>query len=196
MPATLTLSRPPAPPAERLYTAHDLLTHPEWGPCELVRGKVVPVCRPKNKHGRLVVSLGGKLDVFVETNGLGMVFSESGVFTEHDPDTVRSPDIHFVRTENCPTGEAFDGYMEKPPELCVEIVSPSDTPAKLWEKITEYRQFKVKLIWVIDPELLQARVYRLDGTWAEIPYSGVLSGEDVLPGFELPLAKLFAVILR
>ncbi len=195
MPATLTAPRAYLPPIEGTYTAEDMLNHPEWGRCELVRGKVVSVCLPNRKHGRLSAKLISKLDSFVEERALGLVFTESGVVVENDPDTVRGPDIYFVRAEHCPVGDTLEGYTELPPDLCVEIVSPRDQPLKLREKIAEYLKFGVKLIWIIDPMTHQARIYRLDGSTDIIPASGVLSGEDVLPGFELPLAELFAALV-
>lgn len=183
-----------ATPPDVLLTGEDLLQHPEWGRCELVRGKVVKMCRPNPMHGRLAVKLANTLDTFVDARRLGMVFSETGVYTERGPDSVRGPDIFYVRAENCPAPESWTEYFQTAPDLCIEIVSPSDRWLDLNTKIEEYLKAGVKLVWLIEPESQSARVYRADRAPIAILSSGVLSGEDVLPSFELPLAELFAAV--
>ena len=195
MPATLLKPQYSEPPVDRLVTGEELSRHPEWGPCELIRGKVIKVCRPKNEHGLIMTRLSARLSIFVERHNSGMVFTgDSGVYLERDPDTLRGPDIHFLAADRWPGPSALDKFLEIPPDLCVEIVSPSDVRRELDEKIGQYLAAGVKLVWVVDPQSRNARIHRTDGTKTVIPPTGVLSGENVLPGFELPLSDLFAVL--
>ncbi len=189
------LEAPPTskPPTDRLVTAEELMRHPEWGPCELIRGKVVPVCRPNAQHGFLMSEVGGEIRNFVRPRHLGRVITgDSGVFLEHDPDTVRGPDVYFISAARMPLNGIPPTFQEVAPDLCVEIVSPNDKMWKLKEKVAEFLKFGVKLVWVLHPKTRNARVYRADKSIELISSSGVLSGEDVLPGFTLSLKELFA----
>ena len=196
--STAILDAPPVIlwPTHRLVKAEELMNHPEWGPCELVRGKVIPVCRPLNEHGLLVHRMSVRVGNFVEKHNLGRCFTgDSGVFLERDPDTVRGPDFHFVRADRWPGKEALKSYLTVAPDLCVEIISLNDNHKDLEQKISEYQAFGVKRVWVIDPKSCTARVYRGDVKRPEIiPAAGSLSGEDILPGFELTLKDLFAAL--
>jgi Uma2 family endonuclease len=180
------------PPADTLITGADLLLHPEWGPCELVGGRVIPVCRPNNTHGYLVSKINIRLGTFIEKNNLGILFSgASGIYLGRDPDTVRGPDLHFVSAERWPGESAWSGYLEIPPDLCIEIVSPNDNWTDLEDKVDQYFDAGVKLVWIIDPKMRKARVRRLRGPETLIPSTGTLTGENILPGFELRLDDLF-----
>ena len=75
------------------------------------------------------------------------------------------------------------GWIRIPPDLAVEVVSPNDSAEELEEKLDDYRTAGVPLIWVIYPELRKVKIFRLDGPAGELREDGVLSGEDVIPGF-------------
>ena len=78
------------------------------------------------------------------------------------------------------------------PDLAVEILSEANTEAEMDRKLHEYFQAGVRLVWRIEPKTRTSRAYTSVNTWREIGPHGSLSGGDVLPGFELPLAQLFA----
>ncbi|MEI6235480.1 MAG: Uma2 family endonuclease [Planctomycetota bacterium] len=195
--STATLEAPPAVkwPTDRLVTGEELLNHPEWGNCELIRGKVVQVCRPNFEHGVLAAEITFHLRTWSGAKKLGYVASnDSGVFIDHDPDTVRGPDVYFIRGERRPIGRASKGFLDTAPDLCVEIVSPHDKSSELSDKIAQFLAMGVSLIWVIDPKKRTAQVIRQNGTTALIASNGMLTGENILPGFELPLKDLFAAL--
>jgi|ERR1043165_1361309 Uma2 family endonuclease len=188
-------SSPCVPPTDRLVSGEELLQHPEWGPCELIRGKLVPVCRPNKVHGVLMSEISWELLTYTKQYGTGLVVSgDSGVYLERDPDTVRGPDVYFIRRERLGETPLQPTFLEVPPDLCVEIVSPSDRWSDIEEKVRQYLAIQVKFVWVIDPAWQRARVYRLDGTTDIVPNTGSLSGEAVLPGFELSLSRLFSAV--
>lgn len=179
----------------KLVTAEDLLSHPEWGPCELIRGKVVSVCRPSHPHSVLMTRCAQRLANFVEPSDLGDVGSgDGGLIIERGPDTVRGPDVHFISAARRSQLDKKTEFLTAAPELCIEILSPSDTRSKVQEKVGQFLKMGVKLVWVINPKTRSAHVYRADGSESEITGDGSLSGEKVLPGFKLSLKDLFAAL--
>ena len=121
---------------------------------------------------------------------LGRVLVDAGTITERDPDTVRGPDIAFVSRAR------WDAYPGKPylgiaPELCVEILSPSNRPGEIKEKAAEYFAAGARLVWIVDPVKEHVTVYRSLADVHLLTKTEQLEGGDVLPGFQLPLAQLF-----
>jgi Uma2 family endonuclease len=132
---------------------------------------------------------------FIGDKPLGKVLTgDAGVYLARDPDTVRGPDVHFVRLERWPGPAVLDDYLDIAPDLCVEVTSPTDRWTDLLEKVDQYLDKGVRIVWVIDTRLRNAHVFRLTGITSKIEADGRLSGEDVLPGFELPLTQLFKVL--
>jgi Uma2 family endonuclease len=162
----------------------------------LIRGNVVLVCRPNFEHGELMTELAFALKGFVKEKKLGSIISgDSGVYLERGPDTVRGPDVYFISKERRPSDkESRLGYLDVAPELCVEIVLPKDRWSKIISKVDMFLNAGVKLIWIIDPKTRKAHIFRADKTVAMLDATGALSGETVLPGFELSLHDLFAVL--
>ena len=74
--------------------------------------------------------------------------------------------------------------------VAVEVVSPNDSAEDLEEKLDDYRTAGVPLIWVIYPELRKVKIFRHDGPAGELREDGVLSGEDVIPGFRCPVCEI------
>jgi Uma2 family endonuclease len=159
---------------------------------ELVEGAVIEMSRPGGEHGVVTMDVGYYVRHFVGENNLGFVTVESGYVLFKNPtsgkDTVRGPDVGFVRLERAPDGLP-EGYVPFPPDLAVEVVSPNDNIYDLDAKIAEYLRAGVSLVWVLYPRK-RALVHTPQGETL-IPPHGALDGGDVLPGFSLPLAKVF-----
>ncbi|HYG77875.1 MAG TPA: Uma2 family endonuclease [Planctomycetota bacterium] len=182
------------PPTDRLITAEEFADHPEWGPCELIRGKVVPLTNPKPVHGFLMYEISYRLGEFVRPRKTGQIFSgDAGIFIERGPDTVRGPDVGYISRERLTQQGSLQKYFNVAPELCVEIVSPTDRWSEITEKVDMFLAVGVTLVWVIDPKLRQAHVYRKGREVLLVKEAEALDGEDVLPGFKLPLQEVFAV---
>jgi Uma2 family endonuclease len=195
MNVALEPNRKMPPRSERVYTGDDLLRHPEWGPCELIRGKVKRVPWSNFEQGEMMTEICRLMLNFAAERKLGSVVAGgSGVYLERDPDTVRGPDVYFISSAREPAKEDRAKYLHVAPELCVEIVSPKDRFSKTMDKINMYLAIGVKLVWVIDPQSRTAQIYRGGNSVSNLGTGGVLSGEDVLPGFELALNDLFAVL--
>jgi Uma2 family endonuclease len=129
---------------------------------------------------------------WVESQDLGEVFGPSTGFKLANT-AVKSPDAAFVAKEGrLPKNwdQQEDAFINLAPDFVIEISSKNDSLAKLKAKIAEYIANGVQLGWLIDRQNQQALVYRRDGSITQYPATAILSGEDVVPGFTLALAKL------
>ncbi len=157
---------------------------------ELIRGRLVVREPPSTLHGRASARLTYHLGAFVYPRGLGEIFAQdTGFKIESDPDTVRAPDVAFLSRERV-SGVPVRGYAPLAPDLVAEIRSPDDRTGELLAKVAAWLDAGVRLVWVLDPERAEARVYRSDGSLAIIGSDGTLAGDDVLPGFTCPLADV------
>jgi Uma2 family endonuclease len=174
-----------------MQTAQDLLRFREPGKtAELVRGVLVVREPPGTGHGARAARLTLRVGAFVERHELGQVFAQdTGFKIEHDPDTVRAPDLAFVARERL-AQIPDQGYAELAPNLVAEIVSPNDRPGDVLEKVGQWLSAGVRMVWVLDQRRRDARIYRADGTVSTVEPDGELSGEDVLPGFRCTLGSI------
>lgn len=157
---------------------------------ELVRG-VMRVSEPASaRHGLVAAKVLAALAASVQAHRLGAVFAaETGFTLERGPDTVRAPDAAFVSRVRLPD-PLPTGFPEMAPDLAVEVLSPGDRPGEVLGKVGDWLRAGCRVVWVIDPERRQVRVYRTDGSESVLGESDALDGEDVLPGFSCPLADL------
>jgi len=157
---------------------------------ELVRGVLVVSEPPGYRHGLLSARLAKLLMDHVDAHDLGaVVVGDTGFWLERGPDTVRGPDVAYIARERAPDPD-FAKYPELAPDLVVEILSPGDRPGEVLAKVGDWLTAGCRLVWVVDPQRRVARVYRADGTESLVPDTGLLEGEDVVPGFTCPLRDL------
>ena len=117
--------------------------------------------------------------------------SDSGVWLERDPDTVREPDIAFTSVDKLPLGATVTGYAEVVPDLVVEVVSPSDSRREVNDKARMWLSHGVRLVWVVHPETLTVDVHRPDRAVVTLGADDALDGMDVLPGFDCAVSAVF-----
>ena len=115
--------------------------------------------------------------------------NDTGVFTHRDPDTVLAPDVAFWSHARLP--EMPEGFVEVTPELVVEVVSPSDAQAHVHQKVLEYLDHGVRLIWVVDPKTRTVTVYQSRQDVRILDASEEITGHDVLPGFTCRVGEFF-----
>lgn len=176
----------------RLMTTEDLERLPEDDlRYELVRGELVRMSPVKHEHGTVTHLVSYYLNEFVLPRGLGDIGGEEGFVVEREPDTVRAPDVHFVRADRVPIGQVADQFVEGGPDLAVEVRSPSESLAGLLSKADEYLAAGTRLVWIFDPASRTVYVRASDGTTQSLTTEDVLDGGEVLPGFRLPLRKIF-----
>ena len=136
----------------KLITAEELLQLPDDGKkYELVRGELIEMTPPGLRHGNVQGRIYYFLLQFLLNHPIGTPFIESGAITERDPDTVRGPDVSYYSSERLSLNSIPIGYHTQSPELCAEVLSPSNTKRDIATKILEYFAADVRMVWVVDP---------------------------------------------
>jgi Uma2 family endonuclease len=178
----------------KLMTADELLALPDDGTRrELVRGELRTMPPGGLEQGDRSSVLDGSLGVYVRARKLGRVFTnEPGFVLNTDPDTVRSPDLAFIRAERLrETGVPGGYYRHGAPDLAVEVISPNDRYTEVGEKVAEWLEHGALLVFVVDPRRRTVAVHRHDGSVRMLGLNDVLDGEEVVPGWSLPVRELF-----
>jgi Uma2 family endonuclease len=165
---------------------------PDGSRQELVRGEIVTMAARGFRHGICQLNAASLLHAYARASGTGRVTPESGVITERDPDTVRGPDVAFWSFERLPASSVPEAYPEVAPDMVVEVISATKRLAKVIEKLPEYFEIGVRIVWIVDSEDSTVRVYRSLEEGRILHTNATLSGEDVLPGFSCKVAELFA----
>jgi Uma2 family endonuclease len=176
--------------ATHSITAEELMAMPEKPGVsyELVRGELRCMAPSAALPGVVSMRLGRRTDGFVDEHDLGVCgTADSGFKLETSPDTVRAPDLWFVRKERIPAGGIPDTFWPGAPDLAVEVLSPTDRFTAVMEKVQDYLANGTRLVWVIDPIGRSAAVFRPDARPLLIQEDGILDGVDVLPGFSVTL---------
>ena len=159
---------------------------------ELIRGVLCETMPTGHEHGRVVINLGTELRNFVKTRKLGsLTASDSGVWLERDPDTVREPDIAYFSAERMPPGVRVTGYAETPPDLVVEVVSPSNTIREVNDKAFMWLGYGVRLVWVVYQYTRTVDVYQSGRAVTTLTDDDTLDGLDILPGFACGVSEIF-----
>jgi len=177
--------------APTCITADQFWNLGDLGPCELIDGEVVGMTPPDFEHGRVEGGLGERLRPFLRRTGLGKFSSgEVGIITRRNPDRVRGADAVVVLTDQLPQVPTH-GYLPFVPALVVEIISFHDRWSEIHEKVEEYLAGGARLVWVLDSRRRVTHVFRPGMPESQVHSGQILSGEDVLPGLEIPVDTLF-----
>jgi Uma2 family endonuclease len=176
--------------ATKLMTAEDLLALPDDGMLhEVVNGELSTMAPAGLRHGIVSGLIHAHLCVFVKQGRLGVVpSSDTGYILRRNPATVRAPDVSFIRAERA-TDER--GYFHGAPDLAVEVISPNDRFSEVHAKVRDYLAAGTPVVIVVDPETEFAEIHTASGVRMIAP-DGALDAPDVVPGWSLPLAEIFA----
>ena len=177
----------------QLITAEDLLRMPDDGFCyELVRGELRKMAAAGHQHGRISINITTPLDQHVRTHDLGTVYAaETGFKLASDPDTVRAPDVAFIRRERVAEVGDTRGYWPGAPDLAVEVISPGDTYTEVQEKILEWLDAGTRMVIVVNPRRRAVTVYRSLADISILTENDTLDGGDVVPGWSMPVRDVF-----
>lgn len=164
------------------------------GRSELVKGEYIEMAPASGGHGAVAGSALVKIGIFVEQHPhLGKVYAaETGFILARGPDTVRGPDAAFLSfpRANLPADQA--GFIEGPPDLAVEVVSPNDSEREVAAKVADYLAAGTPLVWVVRPKERTVTVHRPGAAGVRVLGAGdVLDGGDVLPGFAAVVQEFF-----
>jgi Uma2 family endonuclease len=176
----------------KLFTAEDLAEMGPDAPYELDMGELVEVSPSFGDASAIAVNFAAPLKTFVKRDRLGVVFgADGGFFLTRNPDTVRAPDVAFVRKERIPPGHNLRSFIPVAPDLAVEVLSSSNTPREIERKIAHYFAAGTTLVWIAHPLRQAVEVVRPGQDRRLLRIGDVLDGEDVIPGFRLPVADVF-----
>jgi len=181
---------------QQLYTAHEFwqIDFDDDRVYELIEGEIIPMPPPRKINSIIAGLILTALNVFLKQNKIkGYVLGADGGYTltEHD---VRVPDVSYIAQERIP--DLDDTAEVIPPEIAVEIISPSESPRQINAKTSLYLNAGTKIVWNVYPDEKVVEVWTLgeDGKLIMQPFelNDTLDGGDVLMGFMLPVREIFA----
>ncbi len=160
------------------------------GRYELVQGEVVEMAPVTDEHGGIASNIDTAFNIYGRQSRTGRARVETGYRLRSGPDTVRGPDVSF---RLFPLAEAQrTGFVTGAPDIAVEVVSPANTAAEMERKVREYLAAGSQRVWVVYPSSRRVAVHRADGSVAAYGGDDVITDEELLPGFSLPLSDIFA----
>jgi Uma2 family endonuclease len=180
-----------------LMTAEEFMELPDDGfRHELINGEVIRMPLPRPPHGRIAVRLAVPLAQFVWDHDLGDVYDHSGWHVTVNPDTVLGPDVAFVSKQRLQESGDVQGYWPGPPDLAVEVLSPSDRPYRVKPRISNWFGYGVKQLWIVNPKDRTVTVYRSLSDATTFSGDDYLEAPDLFPGFRLSLDRIFTTSVQ
>ena len=186
------------------------LTFEEWQAlpetkqrCEVVDGVIYMAPSPTDVHQWLGFEVAAHLSNFVRERGLGIVLmAPRDVLIQREPLRIRQPDVLFLSAERAgvrrPSDLVGQSRIEAPPDLVVEVISPSNTRRNVEEKLVDYHSIGALECWLVDFPTLTVEILRLAtesmAHVSTLGMGGTLRSE-VLPGFELSIDDVFGPLL-
>ena len=172
IPTTMTLEE---------FLAHDVEGY------EYVNGELIPMPPPSREHGEISVNVIHYLYSHIYEQKLGRLYTAETTFQVGE--RTAKPDVAFVSTARL-TGDKTKGFSI-PPDLAIEVVSPSDVQSRIVEKALAYLEAGTRLVWVLEPVAKTVTIYRSETDIEILTHEDTLTGEEVVPGFSCPVAHLF-----
>ncbi len=173
-------------PLETDMTLEDFLESDLEG-YEYVKGKLIPMAPPTMEHGEISMNLSFLLSLHVRENQLGRLYPADTDFKLGD--RLVKPDVAFVSTARLPENRRQGSPV--PPDLAVEVLSPTDIQYRIVEKAFAYLNAGTRLVWIIEPVGETVTVYRSRTDIKLLTFEDMLTGEDVVEGFSCQVAQLF-----
>jgi Uma2 family endonuclease len=148
------------------------------------------------REGFLGLRIGHLIQTYLDANNIGLAAGADGMI-RFKLDLVRMPDVSFIRWDSVDDPQVIENpvgaFLEVPPDLAVEVLSPSNTRREMEIKLAEYAKVGVKLVWYVDPERKEVDVYPKANAKRKktLGVTDTLDGGDVLPGFAVPVSRIF-----
>jgi Uma2 family endonuclease len=156
-----------------------------------VRGELRTMSLATWEEALLTSYMNGSLGLYIRDHGLGEVVVATGFLLASAPDTVRAPDIGFVRSDRATVGDALEGYYPGAPDLAVEVISPNDLYTEVDEKVSEWLAHGTRMVLVVNPRGRSVAVHWPGRDVRILGIEDTLDGEDVVPGWTLAVRDLF-----
>ncbi len=180
----------------RLVTAEELLNLPEDHlRHELIAGELRTMPFAGHEHGFVGMAFAASLGTYAREKSLGQVYAAgTGFFVATNPDTVCAPDISFVTTKRLNLITKNEGFFPGSPDLAVEVAEPHERYSEVEEKVRLWLQHGARMVIVVDLRTETLEVYRSPHDIQVLTKEDTLEVEDVVPGWTLSLAELFATL--
>ena len=184
----LVLKTPPERhlPIPTTMTAEEFLENDLPG-YEYAKGELIPMSPATRRDGKISVNIIRYLDRHVYENGLGELYTAATIFQVGD--RMMKPDVAFVSTARLDVDE--DKTFPIPPDLAIEVISPSDAHLRVTQKALDYLNAGTHLVWVLDPVSKAVTVYRSENDIEILTCEATLTAEEVVPGFTCSVGQLF-----
>jgi Uma2 family endonuclease len=176
--------------SETPATIEDLENTPKDGyKYELVDGEIV--ASPAGMyHSEVSLRIACLLQRLLDVSPVGKVYT-TDVGIRLPDGNVRSPDVCFVKLEKLPGGKSPRSYGEMIPDLAVEVLSPGDRMRRVADKIGEYIECGVPLVWLVDPDQQTVTVFRSLTDAGRLGAADMITADPVLPGFSCRVSEFF-----
>ena len=171
-------------------TIEDMYHMPKDGrKYELVDGEI-EVSPAGMYHAEIVIKIIHILATYLDDHPIGKIYGDNVglIFPNRN---LRSPDVSFIKIEKLPGGISPVTFGEMVPDLAVEVLSPDDRPSRLAQKIGEFLEFGVPLVWVVDPQTQTVTAYRSFSQTQQFTARDTITAEPVLPGFSCLVSRFF-----
>jgi len=177
----------------QLVTADELFAMPKDGfRYELVKGELRKMSPAGLEHGAVIFNLTSLLGPHLRAHRLGQGFgAETGFKIFSNPDTVRAPDIAFVRRGRIPETGLPKDFWAAAPDLAVEVLSPGDAAREVDEKVEDCLAAGVLAVWVVNPKRRTVTIHRAQGDVFTLAEGDELDGGEVVPGFRCKVSEIF-----
>ena len=176
-------------------TEDELLRLPKDGPdnlaaarFELVDGRLASRPAATFLAGATAANLVCLIGPSMKGRGVGSV-GRAGFHMSNG--NVRAPSVSFTRTERIPGGRPGSGFGSVAPDLCVEIISPSERPADIADKLHDYFDSGANVVWHVFPEMQSVTVWTSRAEMRSFSGEEVLDARDLLPGFTCRVSEIF-----
>lgn len=163
---------------------------------ELIDGELVAVSATGEEHAGITFKLILRLGNHVTANRLGtVVLPDTGIVVSEQRQTVRLPDVGFIRGDRLPADRNRLGFFRVVPDLVVEVRSRGDTRAELVAKGMMWLEAGAELVWLIDPVTVTVTELGRKLAPRELGREDTLDGGDIVPGFRMPVNELFSDLI-
>jgi Uma2 family endonuclease len=181
---------------QKLMTAEQLAQLPDDGQRhELIEGVLTTMAPSSGEHAEIALDVGGPLRAYVKAHDLGRAYgAEGGFLVSRNPDVVLAPDAAFVSKERADKIGGVRGFVPLAPDLAIEIISPNDLYTEVQEKVESWLRYGTRMVVALNPCHRTVAVRRSPTEVRHLTIDAVLDGEDVVPGWRIPVRELFASV--
>lgn len=178
-------------PTRKVWTDEEIMGLPDNGyDYEVVDGELLMSPKNNPEHGGICVRISSPMHLFARKHKLGEVWDSNTGFWMINRN-LRAPDISFVTEERVKSLRPLRTFFEGAPDLAVEVLSSTNSRREMDRRLGDFFASGTRIVWIIDPERQMAEVCHSVTDRKLVGPGGTLDGEDLLPGFRLPLRDLF-----